>query len=775
MARYGLQDGFLRTDVLDRLTCMGTPVLAREAIDPRIACLAPGTSIQAALTTLLDRRATHAVVILEGQFLGAVRTDVLAAAEGRGPVSRWLPRAPAPSFAIDAPLEQCLPLLVSEQYDAIALLDEHGGYSGLVTAQSALACLAHARRDTSIGHQDHARLLKAQEIGRLGFWEWNLSTDDLFWSPQQYRLFGYEPDEVKPVMATFLEHVHPHDRDLLLEHVRKCIEQKTPFHMRHRIVTRQGETRVVDCEAIVCLDDQGVVLRMEGTDHDVTESSQVEEELRVSEQRLSLLMDSIPAYVSYVDNHERYQWVNERYEQFHQRPRNAIIGATVAQLVGDQAYQSMKEHIRQALQGHPVRYENVLLDPQGIRHFFDVHYIPHITFDARTAGFFVLVFDVTSERIAHRQLATSEKRLRLALEAGKQGTYDIDLRTGTVTVSDEYAKLLGHKAQGFTQSIDGLIQNLHPEDHQGVTTLLDDCINGRRHDLRVECRHRTIDEGWKWFYSLGEVAEWNEQGKPARIIGTCTDISDLKQTQFKLRQSERELEHVAKLSMANSMAAAVAHELNQPLQVISNYTFIVHNALKTDSLDKQTSIDYLQKACGQALRAGKIIANLRSLFERREFNPTPTSLPLLIDDSLRVLSAEIMSTRINVIRNYAPSVPQVMVDPVLFQQVILNVLSNAIESMRHTSDKARELTIDVHGMDRSLNIVIRDSGVGMSPQIISRIEEPFFTTKRDGLGLGLAVSRRIAEKHGANLSITSKPNVGTTVSMRLDIPQGISP
>ena len=250
----------------------------------------------------------------------------------------------------------------------------------------------------------------------------------------------------------------------------------------------------------------------------------------------------------------------------------------------------------------------------------------------------------------------------------------------------------------------------------------------------------------------------------------CTDVSDLKEAQIKLRQNERELEQVAKISLANSISASIAHELNQPLQTISNYTYIVHGALKSDSFDKEVAIDYLQKACDQALRAGKVIASLRSLYGRRAFNPTLTSMPVLNADSLRNLHAEIEQCRVNVVGRYAPNLPHVMVDSVLFQQVILNVLDNAIDSMRHTTDKDRELVIDLHCMNGNLNILIQDSGEGLSPEMLSKIQEPFFTTKSDGLGLGLTVARRIAEMHGVFLTFGSKPGVGTTVSFQLKIP-----
>ncbi len=152
-----------------------------------------------------------------------------------------------------------------------------------------------------------------------------------------------------------------------------------------------------------------------------------------------------------------------------------------------------------------------------------------------------------NRRQAEQSLHDSESRLRLALAASNQGLYDLNVQTGSATVSPEYARMLGYAPQSFQESIDRWRDQLHPEDHESTFQIYKDCISGLCEDYQIEFRQLTQQGNWKWILALGKVVEWDEQGRPLRMLGTHTDISERKAKELALRQSEAALRRAQSL------------------------------------------------------------------------------------------------------------------------------------------------------------------------------------------------------------------------------------
>lgn len=161
--------------------------------------------------------------------------------------------------------------------------------------------------------------------------------------------------------------------------------------------------------------------------------------------------------------------------------------------------------------------------------------------DGAVERILVLATDVTRERDSETALAASEQRLRLALAGGRHGLYDLDLSTGQAVVNDEYARMMGYDPATFVETNAAWRERLHPEDREAVYSEYEAYVRGERPVYRVEFRQRTAEGGWQWILSLGEIVEWDEKGRPVRMIGTHTDIHERKEAEEALRVHRDEL------------------------------------------------------------------------------------------------------------------------------------------------------------------------------------------------------------------------------------------
>ncbi|HEY0328419.1 MAG TPA: ATP-binding protein [Rhodopseudomonas sp.] len=236
----------------------------------------------------------------------------------------------------------------------------------------------------------------------------------------------------------------------------------------------------------------------------------------------------------------------------------------------------------------------------------------------------------------------------------------------------------------------------------------------------------------------------------------------------RLRELQAELLHVARLGTMGEMSAALAHELNQPLAAIANYLKGSRRLLQ-DSTDKsaeriRTALD---KAAEQALRAGEVIQRLRQFVSRGETEKTNERLDRIVDDALALALVVAKDRAVEVSVNLDPTAERVLVDKVQIQQLLLNLIRNALEAMEH--QEPRELEISSRrGEDGMLEVVVADNGPGIDPQLADKLFLPFMTTKTSGMGVGLSLCRTIVTAHGGDIQAEPRPGGGTV--FRFTIP-----
>jgi C4-dicarboxylate-specific signal transduction histidine kinase len=236
------------------------------------------------------------------------------------------------------------------------------------------------------------------------------------------------------------------------------------------------------------------------------------------------------------------------------------------------------------------------------------------------------------------------------------------------------------------------------------------------------------------------------------VIGTGIDITERRRAQEEVRQRRFELAHLHRVYTAGELATILAHEINQPLAAIASYSEASLQRLRQGEAVPATLIHDLEQTALQAQRAGRTIRELRNFLAkgepggaRSELNPTVRTVHDLI-------SAEASACGVSIVLDLAEGLPPVDISAVQVEHVLLNLIRNAIEAIGETGAKSGTITVKTQAdAAQTVRVTIRDTGPGLDAEAVERVFEPFYTTKRDGLGMGLRISRSIVESHGGRL------------------------
>jgi signal transduction histidine kinase len=271
---------------------------------------------------------------------------------------------------------------------------------------------------------------------------------------------------------------------------------------------------------------------------------------------------------------------------------------------------------------------------------------------------------------------------------------------------------------------------------------------------------RLDDDGAKWYEVRRRFIPWVD-GHLAQLL-IATDITARKNADELMRQQEERMQFTSRLTTMGEMASSLAHELNQPLAAISNYCMGVAKRLE-GNLDPTISKDILpalEKASDQAHRAGTIIQRIRGFVKRSEPQRKHTAISEIISDAVGLIEIEAHRHRLSITSQIAENLPEVDIDPVLILQVLVNLLKNALDSVREAYPLSSRWSappvnisadLDTSTFPAMLRIRVTDSGGGIAESVIERMFEPFFSTKTDGMGMGLNICRSIIESHHGRL------------------------
>lgn len=419
---------------------------------------------------------------------------------------------------------------------------------------------------------------------------------------------------------------------------------------------------------------------------------------------------------------------------------------------------------RSTREGCDMDFEYRLLMPDGsVKH---VHVVAqNVGVDPRQPEFAGAVTDITERKRAAEALERSEAFLAEGQHLARMGNFSLHLSTGNVVWSEPLYSLYEFRPD-TPITLDLIATRMHPDDRPPFHEMLE---RSQRGDVDFECQYRICmpDRSIKYLHLIAHLAK-NHVGESS-YIGAVLDITRQHHAEESLSKARSQLMHVTRVTSLGALTASIAHEVNQPLSGIITNASACLRMLAAEPPNIECARETAWRTIRDGNRAADVIARLRALFSKRAVTIEPVDLNEATRDVTALLRSDLVQANVILRTELAGELPLVGGDRIQLQQVIMNLLRNAVDAMSDINDRSRHLTVRTeYDENYHIRVSVRDTGAGFRAEDAERVFESFFTTKSDGMGIGLSVSRSIIEHHGGHLWAT--PNDGPGVTFAFSIP-----
>ena len=387
----------------------------------------------------------------------------------------------------------------------------------------------------------------------------------------------------------------------------------------------------------------------------------------------------------------------------------------------------------------------------------------------------LLAVVIEEERRSKEALRESKDQMGLAAEAANAAMWVWDVSADDLWMTEQGRSLFGFKPDArinFAATMD----RVHPEDRAARESAIRRAFETRG-EYEIEYRLLEPDGVVRWINGRARCVEPND-GTGLKLFGVSMDVTARKQAEAsaaqereELQKKRAELEHVARVATLGELTATVVHEIAQPLAAILANSSAGIDFLDAPEPDLREARAALSDICADTERAAEVIRRLRDMLKRDTPGFTSLDLNQLIRDVDRIVHGDAVAHKVTVELDLWPGVLLVKADNVQLQQVMLNLMLNAFSAMGEAQlNGERRLIVRTKSIDASNVLVeLQDSGTGIAPEKLESIFDPFITSKRDGLGIGLAISRTIVERHSGKVWAANNPDRGATFSITLPV------
>ncbi|HEU4503694.1 MAG TPA: PAS domain S-box protein, partial [Nitrospira sp.] len=390
--------------------------------------------------------------------------------------------------------------------------------------------------------ESEARTRIAQQAARWGVFEFNYKTGKHYWSVELEALYGLAPGTFDGTYDGWRQRIHPDDRPEAERALERALTTDEYAH-DFRVVWNDGSVHWLFARAKIFRDAAGSPERMLGVNVDITERKQAEEALRHSEEQLELISNTVPALISYVNKERRYVTCNEAYTTWFGLSREDVIGKTMKEVVGEDAWVAIASHVEAALQGQAVDYDTEARYRHGGTKWIHAVYTPHRDASGQVAGFIVMVTDISAIKRTEAALRESEMRFRTIADSAPVLIWMNGL-DGCEFVNRAYMEFVGARQQHEVANYDWA-RYIHDEDRKAYMTLYADAMRDRA-PFDAQFRFRRSDGHYRWMRSVGRP-RLTDNGELMGYVGASFDITDIREAQNQLQRWSQELEQAVRL------------------------------------------------------------------------------------------------------------------------------------------------------------------------------------------------------------------------------------
>jgi PAS domain S-box-containing protein len=623
--------------------------------------------------------------------------------------------------------------------------------------------------------QSNARLEEAQRVAHIGHYEFNPLENQVTWSAELCRIWGLPPVNAPIDMALVFEMVHPEDREFAARAVEEILVSGTQLKYEHRIVRPDGEVRFLQVLGTVKRDASGRAYEVFGTCQDITDRKLAEQTLRRSQfylsegERLAHMGSwaSRDLGIRWSDDLDIY-WSDEVYKIYGLDPKNGTPNLEqYLAAIHPQDRSFMAETIKMM---HEQRcgcdVTKRVVRPDGETRHVRCVGIPMVE-DGVFQGFHGTTMDVTEQEILTQALRREQAYLTDAQSMAHIGSWAYNLVTGELLYSsDENARLYGFDPAQGPIPAKRFFDTQHAEDAPYVKATLERAVREGTDFHLDEYRIHHTDGSIRFLRAIGHR---NTSGKPGEYVGVTMDITERKRAEEereRLRQLEADLAHTNRVNMMGELAAALAHEIKQPIAASITSANALMRWLAHDPPDLERARSAADRIEQDANRAAEVINSLQSFYRRgAPLKRAAVDLKSLIEEMAALLGTEAARYSVAISAEIREDTPKIQADRVQLQQVFMNLMLNAIEAMRDTGGElAVKTRLNPNGW---LLITISDTGVGVPEEWKDEIFDPFHSTKPQGTGMGLTITRSIVESYGGRVWATNNHGAGATFHFTL--------
>lgn len=551
--------------------------------------------------------------------------------------------------------------------------------------------------------------------------------------------------------------------------MQRAIRGETVTHQIMDITRPDGQVVTVLSNAAPLFNGEGFPRGAVGAFLDITELKQFEDSLTKSQAQLRTFIEQAPLSIAMLDRKMNYLVTSRRWIEEFGGGYDDLTGHNYYIVNPDISPEWKQVHVKAQAGEFLKNDDDLWIQADGSRRWLRWAAYPWTNREGEIGGIIISCEDITAPRTAEEELRTAQTRLALVVEEVKAGYWDWDLNTDTVYLSPEWKRQIGFEDNELLNRREEWECRLHPDDRPLVLEATEGYIAGLLPDFELEFRLRHKDGVYRWIHSRGGLLR-DPDNHPYRMLGMNLDITDYKK-QKELTERRDKMEQSVRLCVVTQTAAAIAHELHQPLAAISSYSEVALHMLQNGNRDPEKLSPLMEICAQQAQRAGGVIRQLMTVLHK---DATPSELidiNHLAREALDLVKADGDLEAFNIALDLAAGLPPVRGNSLQIEKALVNLLRNGLESLRASGISAGKIMITTRSTDDApamMQVTVRDEGKRVTDDTaLKNMFQPFYTVKPDSLGMDLAISRALIEAHGGKMWAERNADIGISIHFTL--------